>query len=162
MPFDGCGTTSQGIIGYHMQQGLARVLCARGPDRQVATVVTQVVADRNAPHVPRPRQAHWPLLYLGGGTADPVPLPRSGVQGGRGPGLAAGRTPAPARGDRGAGRGKMHGGARLHHHRRGGRAASPWCGTGAGRPGRRAVITSLEKAVWLVVHGRIPEQKGRL
>lgn len=49
MPFDVCGAMSQGMIGYHMQQGLARVLRARGLDRQVVTVVTQVVVDRNDP-----------------------------------------------------------------------------------------------------------------
>ena len=47
MPFDVCGAMSQGMIGYHMQQGLAKALRARGDDTGVATVVTQVVVDKN-------------------------------------------------------------------------------------------------------------------
>jgi carbamate kinase len=47
MPFDVCGAMSQGMIGYHMQQGLAKALRARGNYTGVATVVTQVVVDQN-------------------------------------------------------------------------------------------------------------------
>ncbi|HQQ39983.1 MAG TPA: carbamate kinase [Clostridia bacterium] len=47
MPFDVCGAMSQGMIGYHMQQGLAKALRARGNHTGVATVVTQVVVDQN-------------------------------------------------------------------------------------------------------------------
>ncbi|MCL2696379.1 MAG: carbamate kinase [Clostridiales bacterium] len=47
MPFDVCGAMSQGMIGYHMQQGLAKSLRKRGIDKGVATVVTQVVVDAN-------------------------------------------------------------------------------------------------------------------
>ena len=46
MPFDVCGAMSQGYIGYHMQQGLEKVLRARGNDTKVVTLVTQVVVDR--------------------------------------------------------------------------------------------------------------------
>lgn len=45
MPFDVCGAMSQGMIGYHMQQGLSKVLRSRGVHTPVATVVTQVVVD---------------------------------------------------------------------------------------------------------------------
>ena len=45
MPFDVCGAMSQGMIGYHIQQGLTKSLRARGNDTNVATIVTQVVVD---------------------------------------------------------------------------------------------------------------------
>ena len=47
MPFDVCGAMSQGMIGYHMQQGLTKALRARGNHTGAATVVTQVVVDKN-------------------------------------------------------------------------------------------------------------------
>ena len=47
MPFDVCGAMSQGMIGYHIQQGLSKVLRSRGINTPVATVVTQVVVDKN-------------------------------------------------------------------------------------------------------------------
>ena len=47
MPFDVCGAMSQGYIGYHIQQGLSKILRQRGIQKQVVTLVTQVVVDRN-------------------------------------------------------------------------------------------------------------------
>ena len=47
MPFDVCGAMSQGMIGYHIQQALRKVLISRGIEKQVATVVTQVIVDKN-------------------------------------------------------------------------------------------------------------------
>jgi len=47
MPFDVCGAMSQGMIGYHIQQSLAKALRSRGIRTGVATVVTQVIVDRN-------------------------------------------------------------------------------------------------------------------
>ena len=47
MPFDVGGAMSQGMIGYHMQQGLTKALRARGNSTGAATVVTQVVVDKN-------------------------------------------------------------------------------------------------------------------
>ena len=47
MPFDVCGAMSQGMIGYHIQQALGKVLLHRGINKKVATVVTQVVVDKN-------------------------------------------------------------------------------------------------------------------
>lgn len=47
MPFDVCGAMSQGMIGYHIQQGLGKVFAKRGIDKRVITVVTQVVVDKN-------------------------------------------------------------------------------------------------------------------
>lgn len=47
MPFDVCGAMSQGMIGYHIQQALKKVLNERRILKDVATVVTQVVVDKN-------------------------------------------------------------------------------------------------------------------
>jgi len=47
MPFDVCGAMSQGMIGYHLQQALGDELKSRGIDKPVATIVTQVVVDKN-------------------------------------------------------------------------------------------------------------------
>ena len=47
MPFDVCGAMSQGMIGYHMQQGLTKAMRARGNHTGAATVVTQVVVDKD-------------------------------------------------------------------------------------------------------------------
>ncbi|MBO5227447.1 MAG: carbamate kinase [Lachnospiraceae bacterium] len=45
MPFPECGAMSQGYIGYHLQQALRKELGDRGIDREVASVITQVVVD---------------------------------------------------------------------------------------------------------------------
>lgn len=45
MPFDVCGSMSQGMIGYHLQQALGVELRKRGVKRPVTTVITQVVVD---------------------------------------------------------------------------------------------------------------------
>lgn len=47
MPFAECGAMSQGYIGYHLQQSIRNELNHRGINRNVATVVTQVVVDKN-------------------------------------------------------------------------------------------------------------------
>ena len=54
MPFDVCGAMSQGYIGYHIQQGLSKVLREKGVNKEVATVVTQVVVDQNDPKFQNP------------------------------------------------------------------------------------------------------------
>ena len=46
MPFDVCGAMSQGMIGYHIQQGIGDELRKRGIDKPVATIITQVVVDK--------------------------------------------------------------------------------------------------------------------
>ncbi|GAA0123608.1 carbamate kinase [Clostridium faecium] len=47
MPFPECGAMSQGYIGYHLQQAIREELKKRGINKEVATVVTQVVVDKN-------------------------------------------------------------------------------------------------------------------
>lgn len=47
MPFPECGAMSQGYIGYHLQQSIRGEMRKRGINKEVATVVTQVVVDPN-------------------------------------------------------------------------------------------------------------------
>lgn len=47
MPFPECGAMSQGYIGYHLQNAIQNELRARGIRKSVATVITQVVVDKN-------------------------------------------------------------------------------------------------------------------
>ncbi len=61
MPFDVCGAMSQGMIGYHIQQGLSKVLRARGNNTPVATVVTQVVVDKDDPKFLNPSKPIGPF-----------------------------------------------------------------------------------------------------
>ena len=61
MPFDVCGAMSQGYIGYHMQQGLEKVLRARKNGKRVVTVVTQVVVDKDDPKFKAPSKPIGPF-----------------------------------------------------------------------------------------------------
>ncbi len=61
LPFDVCGAMSQGYIGYHIQQGLAKALNARGIKKLPATVVTQVVVDENDPKFKNPSKPIGPF-----------------------------------------------------------------------------------------------------
>jgi carbamate kinase len=47
VPLDVCGADSQGAIGYALQQTLQNELFKRGIQKPVATVVTQVLVDKN-------------------------------------------------------------------------------------------------------------------
>jgi carbamate kinase len=49
IPLDVCGADSQGAIGYALQQTLQNELFKRGIKKAVATVVTQVLVDKNDP-----------------------------------------------------------------------------------------------------------------
>jgi len=54
VPLDVCGADSQGAIGYALQQTLQNELHRRGIQKPVATVVTQVLVDRNDPAFQHP------------------------------------------------------------------------------------------------------------
>ena len=54
MPFPECGAMSQGYIGYHLQNAIGNELAARGLEKDVATVVTQVLVDENDPAFKNP------------------------------------------------------------------------------------------------------------
>ena len=49
VPLDACGADSQGAIGYALQQNMANHLLAKGLDRAVVTVVTQVEVSPDDP-----------------------------------------------------------------------------------------------------------------
>jgi len=61
MPFDVCGAMSQGMIGYHIQQALGDELKKRGIDKPVATVITQVVVDKEDPGFNNPTKPIGPF-----------------------------------------------------------------------------------------------------
>ncbi len=54
VPLDVCGADTQGAIGYALQQNLQNEFRRRGIKKQAATVVTQVVVDRNDPSFQNP------------------------------------------------------------------------------------------------------------
>ncbi len=54
MPLHACGAMSQGLIGYMIQQSMINELKRAGMDVPVATVVTQVLVDREDPAFQNP------------------------------------------------------------------------------------------------------------
>lgn len=54
IPFPECGAMSQGYIGYHLQNAIARELHARGLAKNVVTLVTQVEVDAADPAFKNP------------------------------------------------------------------------------------------------------------
>ena len=65
MPFDICGAMSQGMIGYHIQQAMGKVLRSRKISAQVATLVTQVVVSENDPMFQNPTKPIGPFYTEG-------------------------------------------------------------------------------------------------
>lgn len=62
MPMDVCGAESQGLIGYMIQQCLKEIFVKAGrPDIPVATVVTQVLVDKNDPAFKNPSKPVGPF-----------------------------------------------------------------------------------------------------
>lgn len=54
MPFPECGAMSQGYIGYHLQNAIREELLNRNIDIPVATVITQVIVDKDDPAFNKP------------------------------------------------------------------------------------------------------------
>jgi carbamate kinase len=54
VPLDVCGADSQGAIGYALQQNLQNELFHRGIKKNVATVITQVLVDKDDPAFKKP------------------------------------------------------------------------------------------------------------
>ena len=54
VPLDVCGADSQGAIGYALQQTLQNELYRRGIHKPVATIITQVLVDKNDPAFKNP------------------------------------------------------------------------------------------------------------
>ncbi len=54
IPLDVCGADSQGAIGYALQQNLQNEFYQRGVKKNVATIITQVLVDKNDPAFQNP------------------------------------------------------------------------------------------------------------
>src|SRR5574341_1441194 len=54
VPLDSCGADTQGAIGYMFQKALRNEFKKRGMKKEAATVVTQVLVDRNDPAFQNP------------------------------------------------------------------------------------------------------------
>jgi carbamate kinase len=54
VPLESCGADTQGAIGYHLQQNLQNEFKRRGMKKAAATVVTQVLVDRDDPAFKNP------------------------------------------------------------------------------------------------------------
>jgi carbamate kinase len=61
VPLEYCGADTQGAIGYMFQQALHNIFRDRGINKQAATVVTQVVVDRNDPAFQKPSKPIGPF-----------------------------------------------------------------------------------------------------
>jgi carbamate kinase len=62
VPLDSCGADTQGAIGYMIQQSLYNEFKRRGMDKQAATVVTQVLVDKDDPAFQNPSKPIGPFL----------------------------------------------------------------------------------------------------
>jgi carbamate kinase len=62
MPLDVCGAQSQGLIGNLIQQVLSNEIRQMGKSTEIATVLTQVVVDRNDPAFKHPTKPIGPWL----------------------------------------------------------------------------------------------------
>ncbi len=54
VPLDSCGADTQGAIGYNIQMAMQNEMRKQGMSGTVATIVTQVLVDRNDPAFERP------------------------------------------------------------------------------------------------------------
>jgi len=64
MPLDVCGAATQGTMGYMIQQTLANHLRAAGLQRNITTIVTQVVVDEDDPAFKNPTKPVGPFYNL--------------------------------------------------------------------------------------------------
>jgi len=61
MPLDICGAYSQGLIGYIIEQQFRNILEAEGLDKDVITLVTQVLVDKDDPAFKNPTKPIGPF-----------------------------------------------------------------------------------------------------
>ncbi|MCK4511665.1 carbamate kinase [bacterium] len=64
LPLDTCGADSQGAMGYMIQQVLGKELLKRGIEREVVSVVTQVVVDGSDPAFQNPAKPIGPFYTM--------------------------------------------------------------------------------------------------
>ncbi|MFH1353614.1 MAG: carbamate kinase [bacterium] len=62
VPLDSCGADTQGAIGYNFQQALSNEFQRKGIDKQVVTVVTRVIVDKNDPAFQNPSKPIGPFF----------------------------------------------------------------------------------------------------
>ncbi len=63
VPLDVCGADSQGAIGYEFQQASAeRISTARNQEKSAATVITQMLVDKDDPAFQKTVQADWSFM----------------------------------------------------------------------------------------------------
>ena len=56
MPFPECGAMSQGYIGFHMQNAIGNELTKQNINKQIASIITQVIVDENDEAFQNPRK----------------------------------------------------------------------------------------------------------
>jgi len=61
LPLHACGAETQGFLGYIIQQSLQDELFKRRTSKSVATVVTQVLVERNDPAFKNPSKPIGPF-----------------------------------------------------------------------------------------------------
>lgn len=61
MPLDVCGAESQGLIGYMIQRSLRNELARRGIEKDVVSLVTQVLVDKDDPAFSNPTKPIGPF-----------------------------------------------------------------------------------------------------
>jgi len=61
MPLDICGAYSQGFIGYMIEQQLRNILEEKGLEKDVITIVTEVLVDKNDPAFQNPTKPIGPF-----------------------------------------------------------------------------------------------------
>ncbi|RLD18668.1 MAG: carbamate kinase [Caldiserica bacterium] len=62
VPLDSCGADTQGAIGYNFQQALSNEFRLRGMKKEVVTVVTRVLVDKNDPAFKNPTKPIGPFM----------------------------------------------------------------------------------------------------
>ncbi|MGX7172455.1 carbamate kinase [Enterococcus ratti] len=62
MPLDTCVAMTEGSIGYWLQNAMGEVLKARGIDKQVVSLVTQVLVDEKDPSFKKPSKPVGPFF----------------------------------------------------------------------------------------------------
>lgn len=75
VPLDSCGADTQGAIGYMFQKALYNEFKRRGMKKQAATVVTQVLVDREDPAFENPSKP------IGSFMDEPIAMERSEAEG---------------------------------------------------------------------------------
>lgn len=64
-PIDACGAQTQGWIGYMIQQSLKNILKARVVDKEVITLITRVMVDKDDPAFQNPTKPIGPFFKEG-------------------------------------------------------------------------------------------------